>query len=156
MNIRPAIPEDAATISNLIHSLTHHITIHPEGVGAEDFFKTISPEAIEGLIIAPNFLYLAGFIKDELAGVIAMRDNQHLYHLFVSPAFQRKGVAKELWKTMIDKSRSQGNPGEFKVKSTPFAVPVYQSFGFEVVGKRVETKGVAFIPMKLSQASNVD
>ncbi|MGJ3699603.1 GNAT family N-acetyltransferase [Variovorax sp. AFSI2.2] len=35
--------------------------------------------------------------------------------------------------------------------TTQFAVPFHESFGFHATGPRVETKGIAFIPMKLAQ-----
>ena len=155
MNIRPATPNDSLTISALIRSVAHYFTLHPEGIGAEEFLKTISPEGINSYITAPNFHYLVGFIGDELAGVVAIRDNNHLYHLFVSPQFQRMGIAKELWRVAMDESLQRGNPGEFTVNSTPFAVPIYESFGFEITGQKVETMGIAFVPMKLSKGGQV-
>jgi GNAT superfamily N-acetyltransferase len=150
MDIRPATPNDSLAISALIRSMVHRFTLHPEGIGAEDFLKTISPQGIEGCITAPNFLYLAGFIEGELAGVMAIRDNDHLYHLFVAPLFQRRGIAKALWNFARSQAIQRGNPGEFTVNSTPFAVPVYESFGFAATGHRVEAMGIAFVPMKLS------
>lgn len=152
MNIRPASLQDASAISKLILSVAHYFTLNSDGTGAEGFLKTISKEAIEGYIDDSNFRYLAGFVDENLAGVVAIRDNKHLYHLFVSPKFQRRGFARELWSTAMEEAIQLGSRGEFTVNSTPFAAPVYTSFGFEVVGQRVETKGIAFIPMKLSRS----
>jgi GNAT superfamily N-acetyltransferase len=155
MNIRSATSQDAGAISTLIRSVAHYFTLHPEGVGAEDFLKTISKDSIEGYINAPNLNYLAGFIDDTLVGVVAIRDNKHLHHLFVSPLFQRRGISRELWNTAMKMAIQLGNPDEFTVNSTPFAAPVYASFGFEAVGQKVETHGIAFIPMKLSLGGSV-
>lgn len=155
MDIRTANPKDAKAISTLICSVSHYFTLHPEGVGAEAFLETISEKAIEGYINAANFHYLVGFKDGALAGVVAIRDNKHLYHLFVSPQFQRRGVAKELWSVAMSYAVQHGNSGEFTVNSTPYAAPVYASFGFEATGQRVETKGIAFIPMKFSQRDRI-
>jgi GNAT superfamily N-acetyltransferase len=151
MHIRPARPEDANAISALIHSVAHYFTVKPDGSGADEFLTTISPEAISRYISGANFQYLAGFVDQALVGVVAVRDNKHLYHLFVSPQFQRRGYAKALWKAAMDKAIELGNPGEFTVNSTPFAAPVYESFGFEALGPKVETKGIAYIPMRYSR-----
>jgi GNAT superfamily N-acetyltransferase len=150
MEIRPATPEDAGTISELILRLTHYFTLDPDGKGAETFLETISPEGIAGFIKAPDFQYLAGIIDGKIAGVVAIRDNRHLYHLFVAPVFHRQGLAKELWEHAMRESLVRGNPGEFTVNSTLYAVPVYASFGFEVVGEKIETNGIAFVPMKFT------
>jgi ribosomal protein S18 acetylase RimI-like enzyme len=148
MNIRPASPNDAHAISRLIQSVAHFFTLDPKGAGAEDFLRSISPGAIESYVNAPNFTYLAGFMDGELAGVVAVRDHSHLYHLFIAPKFQRQGLAKELWLEVMADSIQRGNPGEFTVNSTPIAVPVYESFGFAVSGPKIETMGIAFVPMR--------
>jgi len=150
MNIRTATSHDATAISALIRSVAHYFTLHPQGLGAEGFLKTITADAIDGLIQAVNFRYFAGGIGDDLVGVVAIRDDKHLYHLFVSPQFQRQGVARQLWAHAKADALRRGNPGEFTVNSSPFAVPVYVSFGFVAVGDQVETQGIAFVPMTLS------
>jgi hypothetical protein len=42
-----------------------------------------------------------------------------------------------------------GNHRGFTVNSTPYAMPVYERFGFKATGPRVETRGIAFVPMEL-------
>jgi GNAT superfamily N-acetyltransferase len=150
MHIRPASPDDAQVISLLIHSVAHYFTLDADGLGAEEFLKTISAEAIQHCIRDPNFLYLAGFMDETLVGVAALRANKHLHHLFVAPQFQGRGYARALWSTARQKALQHGNPGEFTVNSTPFAEPVYAAFGFKAIGPRVETMGIAYIPMALS------
>jgi GNAT superfamily N-acetyltransferase len=84
---------------------------------------------------------------ENLAGVVALRDNAHLYHLFVAPAFQGQGLSRMLWEHARGDALSRGNTGAFTVNATPYAVPVYERFGFQATGPRVETKGIAFVPM---------
>lgn len=150
MNIRTATSHDAESISVLIRSVAHYFTLHPQGLGAEEFLKTITGDAIEGFIHAANFRYFAGSMGDDLAGVVAIRDDKHLYHLFVSPQFQRQGLASQLWAHAKADALRRGNLGEFTVNSSPFAVPVYAAFGFVAVGDKMETHGIAFVPMKRS------
>jgi GNAT superfamily N-acetyltransferase len=156
LKIRIATPQDATAISSLIFSVANYFTLHPQGVGAEAFFETISESAIASYISDPNFVYLTGSVDGNLVGVVAVRGNTHLYHLFVSPVFQRRGLARELWNTAMANAMQRGNPGEFTVNSTPHAVPVYATFGFEATGPIVETKGIAFVPMRYRRSSLVD
>ena len=149
MIIRSAAVEDAVRISELIKNVARFFTLHPRGEGAEDFLKTIEPESIRSYITAKNFIYLVAMINEELAGVIAIRDYNHVYHLFVAPQYQRQGIAKTLWKKAKEKAISAGKVESFTVNSTLYAVPVYQRFGFKPVGPRVEKNGIAFIPMGL-------
>jgi GNAT superfamily N-acetyltransferase len=143
-----ANPADAEDISQLISGLSRFFTVHPEGLGAEAFLQTISAASIRQLIEAPNMAYFKAVRGGRLAGVVAMRDQSHLYHLFVAPAFQGAGLARLLWAHASSHARSNGNAGAFTVNSTPHAVPVYERFGFTATGPRIEKNGIAFVPMR--------
>ncbi|WP_150049457.1 GNAT family N-acetyltransferase [Methylomonas rhizoryzae] len=149
VTIRSALPADAENISALIQGEAHYCTIHPNGEGAQPFFSSVTPEAIAGYVTSPNFIYLLGYVDSELAGVVAVRDGSHLYHLFVAAKFQRRGIASSLWARAKAKAVESGNAQGFTVNAAPHALPVYERFGFEIQGIRVEENGVAFVPMKL-------
>lgn len=148
MNIREATIEDANAISGLIKSLTNYFTLHPEGKGAEDFLKSIQPPAIASYIQSTNFLYLVGLVEIKITGVIAIRNQTHLYHLFVATEFQGQRIGRKLWEYAKEKATLNTNINRFTVNSTPNAVPVYERFGFQVTGEKIEMKGIAFIPME--------
>ncbi|HEU4885088.1 MAG TPA: GNAT family N-acetyltransferase [Longimicrobium sp.] len=149
MRIRPATAHDAAAISALILSVSRFFTLHPDGEGAEAFLATVSPEAIAGYLASPAYAYRVAETEGLLAGVVALRDNAHLYHLFVAPAFHGRGLSRQLWDVAREAALRAGNPGEFTVNSSLYAVPVYEKFGFAPTGPRVDEHGIAFIPMKL-------
>lgn len=147
MNISIATVDDAPAISRLIGSVARFFTLQPDGAGAEDFLKTISPESVAGYLADPRFAYFKAVENGTLAGVVAVRDGSHLYHLFVDESFQRQGLSRQLW----DHARAalqEANPGYFIVNSTPYAQAVYERFGFVANGPRVETHGIAFVPMR--------
>lgn len=151
LNISTATIDDASAISRLITSVARFFTLQPDGAGAEDFLKTISPGAVAGYLADPRFAYFKAVENGTLAGVVAVRDGSHLYHLFVDESFQRRGLSRQLW----DHARAavrDANPGYFTVNSTPYAQPVYERFGFVATGPRVETHGIAFVPMRLDAA----
>jgi GNAT superfamily N-acetyltransferase len=150
MKIYQANIKDVEAISTLISSVAHYFTLHPQGEGAESFLKTIQPSSIADYIKSDQFSYFTAFIGNDLAGVVAIRDNEHLFHLFVAPQFQRQGIAKKLWLFAKDVAITAANTVGFTVNSTEFAIPVYEKFGFKVAGQRVETEGIAFVPMKLN------
>jgi GNAT superfamily N-acetyltransferase len=83
-----------------------------------------------------------------LAGIVAIRDGKHLYHLFVASKFHRSGIGSFLWAHAKTRALENGNTDGFTVNSTPFAVPVYERFGFQIQGAFVEDKGVVFVPIK--------
>ena len=146
--ILPAKPQDAEAVSQLINGLSRHFTQDPQGNGAEAFLQTISPAAIRTLIEAPNMVYCKATAGNRLAGVVAMRDHVHLYHLFVDPVFQNQGLSRQLWLHVKADALAKGNSGGFTVNSTPYAVPVYERFGFATTGARVDKNGISFVPMR--------
>ncbi|NJD07951.1 MAG: GNAT family N-acetyltransferase [Methylococcaceae bacterium] len=99
--------------------------------------------------MASGYRYHVAEAHGELAGVISVRNNQHLYHLFVAEPFQGQGLARALWLTAKSASVEAGNPGVFTVNSSRFAVGMYKNFGFIGHGEMVDQSGVIHIPMQL-------
>lgn len=144
--IRRAVPEDADAISKLIMGAAHHFLVDPCRKGAELFFASITPQAIRDYINDQRFHYLVADQDANLLGAVALRDGRHLFHLFVAPSHQRRGIASSLW----DAARSAAAPDAMflTVNASANAVAAYQRFGFTTVGPRQEVNGVAFTPMQ--------
>ena len=82
------------------------------------------------------------------AGVVAVRDGTHLFHLFVVSEFLRQVFARRLWAHAVQEAQSAGRDEAFNVNSSLFAVQVVERLGFVVCGDRVEQHGMAFVPMR--------
>lgn len=149
LTLRRARADDAAAISQLIHDLAHCCTIDPDSAGADEFFQNVSPSAIERYVTAPDFYYQVAYDGVDLAGIVAVREGKHLYHLFVASRFQRKGIGASLWSLAKAAAIAGGNRDGFTVNSSANAVPMYARFGFVATGPMVEHNGVAFVPMRL-------
>lgn len=147
MRIRLATPADAEAISALIRGVSHFFTLRPDGAGAEAFLETVSPDAVRGYLSSPDYAYRVAEEDGAIIGVVAVRENRHLYHLFVAPDGQRRGLARRLWTEAMEAALRAGNPGAFTVNASVYAVPVYERFGFVATGPRVEANGIAFVPM---------
>lgn len=145
--IRSARPEDAEAISALLLSLANRCTLYPDMRGAERFLASFAPDALSAVLASPAYRYLTGWIDGALAGVIALRDNSHLYHLFVADQFQGRKVASDLWAELKAMALASGNPGRFTVNSSVGAVPVYRAFGFRINGEYVAANGIVYVPM---------
>lgn len=154
MKIQRATIADAPRISALIRELSTPFLVSPSGEGAEPFLAAISESAIQGYVAASNFEYLVAEDQGQLVGVVALRDNSHLYHLFVAVPLQGRGLGGKLWDMVKAKALLLGNPGKFTVNSSLNAVPVYERFGFIASGPVVQANGVVFQPMQLSQPHN--
>ena len=154
MKIERATVADASRISALIRELSKPFLVSPSGEGAEPFFAVIGESAIQGYVSASNFEYFVAEEQGQLAGVVALRDNSHLFHLFVAEPFQGQGLGNKLWQLVKARAIQSGNPGNFTINSSLNALPVYEKFGFVASGPVVQTHGVAFQPMQLRRSHN--
>jgi ribosomal protein S18 acetylase RimI-like enzyme len=152
MDFRAAGTEDADAISALIHCFAHEFLATPDGKGAERFFESVSVAAESEYIANPRYQYRVAFEDGVLAGFIAVRDRSHVFHLFVAHEFQRRSLATQLWQMAKTATTALGHIDAFTVNSSPFALPVYERFGFVKTGLQVEMHGICFVPMRLSPA----
>jgi GNAT superfamily N-acetyltransferase len=135
LRIRSATAGDAPAISQLIAS------VMPALAQEKDVAQWVTD---------PAYKYLAGWVGDTLAGVVALRDNTHVFHLFVHPTMQRRGLGRKLWLHAKAYAVAAGNRSGLSVNAVPASVPVYEKFGFVATGEQLETNGMACVPMHLS------
>lgn len=150
MEIRIARADDAAAVSALLKSVAPAFTLHPQGLGAETFLQGLEPEPVRGFLTAENVACHVALVGARIAGMLAIRDHRHLFRFAVDPAFQGRGLGRVLWRQAHAAALAAGNRERFTVDSTRSAVPFYERLGFRVTGPRVETRGLAFVPMELS------
>lgn len=149
LTLRPGTADDASAISALILSLQPYLTIEPDGSGAEEFLVSLSPDIIRRNLQADSYSYQLAFDRDVLAGVVAVRDNAHLFSLYVGSTWHGQGLGKRLWEVARDGALARGNPGSFTVNSSTFAEGMYRHLGFTATGPVAEMHGIRFIPMRL-------
>lgn len=153
MKIREAKLSDTQAISNLARSLSKKYVAPEFHAEARDaFLKSMTVDGIRQLI-GSGLRYHLAEINGNIVGIIGMKDNVHLYHLFVDEYFHRKGIARLLWNTAMKSCKTAGNPGEFTVNSSRYAQRVYESFGFVAQSAPHERNGIVTIPMKLAIAN---
>ena len=73
-------------------------------------------------------------INDQVAGFIELEPDGHIDCTYVSPDFQRKGVAKALLNHVIGVAKD-ANVEKLYVEASVVAKPLFESFGFTVQRK---------------------
>lgn len=154
VTIRAAKVEDAAAISQLLCDLSRCYLLDDfTEQGAKRLLRAMSEKAIRSYI-REGFCYHLAEQKQagkvELLGVVATRDNSHLYHLFVAELAQGKGLASRLWKHAKALCIANGNKGEFTVNASLSAKAMYQAWGFVAEQEQRDTKGIIDVPMRLT------
>jgi ribosomal protein S18 acetylase RimI-like enzyme len=149
MKIRSAVIEDAPAISALVRALTREFIVPEFTKEAADLLLGEMDTASIRKYIASGYRYHVAEEAGRIVGAVALKENSHLYHLFVSKAFQGRGVARKLWEVAQAASLAAGNPGRFTVNASLNAVGVYEKLGFVKASEPVSRAGVFYLPMRL-------
>lgn len=112
----------------------------PEGIAA---FRA----SLENLERTRQLSFYGAFDGDMLAGVLCMRNPQHIADFFVHAAYHRKGIGRKLFEAMRQDYEKQ----VFTVDSSPYAVEIYRHLGFVPTDTEQMTDGLRYIPMKFEE-----
>jgi GNAT superfamily N-acetyltransferase len=145
---RPMTPADTDAASQLIlDSFGEFIAGDYSDEGRAEFTRHVQPEALVDRARS-NHVVLMAMAGERPAGVIELRDNDHVSLLFVNSGFQRQGIARELLARALSVARP-AKPGldRVTVNSSRFGVPIYEKLGFRQTGPERSVNGIVFIPM---------
>ncbi len=158
MDIRPLdaadVPDLVPAMAALLRSLALEFIVHESTpVGAATFLAENDEHGIRGYLARGHIFHVA-LDGDRLAGFIAIRDNSHLFHLFVGTAWQRQGLARRLWHAARAAAIARGGDGNFTVNASNYAVAAYERLGFVRVAPTQCLRGLSFNPMQLAWAGD--
>ncbi|NHZ37899.1 GNAT family N-acetyltransferase [Massilia rubra] len=148
MHIRPIEHSDVPAVAALFRALAIEFIVHessPEA--AATFLRDNDEEGFHGFLRLGHAYHVAE-IDGELAGFIAVRERQHLYHMFVAKQFHGRGIARALWDVARRAAIVAGGDGSFTVNASNYALPVYEAMGFERTAPMQCVNGLYFNPMK--------
>jgi ribosomal protein S18 acetylase RimI-like enzyme len=144
------VAADVAMVARLLRELAEKYIVHEFAPAARASFLSKNDEAAIAQFVADGFRYHVAEIDGTIVGFVGVRDNRHLYHLFVAEAHHRRGIARRLWEVASLECRARGHAGAFTVNSSNNAVAVYERLGFRRAAPVQDSGGVLFNPMALS------
>lgn len=152
VRIRPMEDADVTDVAALLESLAREHIIHEFEPRARATFLSKNSESSIRQFVAQGFRYDVAEWKGRIIGFVGVRDNKHLYHLFVADEFQRRGLGRQLWNSARTQCVAAGNPGPFTVNSSNNAIGVYERLGFVRTGPTENKDGVLYNPMATDHA----
>jgi len=140
IRIRLARPADAVAIGRLVRRGTRRDVLPDQTAAAGAYLlKGMSARAEREHLRAGRRYHVAE-VDGHLAGVIATRDDRHIFRLFVTRRFQRRGIARALLRTAVEDCHRRSRTRKFTLNASACAVPAYQRMGFVATG-RLEAGG---------------
>lgn len=98
--------------------------------------------------IATGQRFHLAFVDGALAGVAAVRNDSHLFQLFVGTRHQGQGIARQLWERLRRDCVRRTGTRVFTLNAAPGAVPVYLHMGFVIDHHRTRPPGkIIAVPM---------
>jgi predicted GNAT family N-acyltransferase len=115
--------------------------------GVLEFSKYVNPK-LTGERLAKNHFIILAQDNAEMTGVIEVRDHNHISLFFVKKECQNRGIGRKLLELAIYKCKTaRPDVTVIEVNSSPYAVPVYEKFGFVKVSSEQITNGIRYTPM---------
>ena len=152
MNIRLASASDSNALSALIIEVSQSLRESDfTDEGWEFLINANTPRAFQRRFELADYFCLVYEIDREIAGYLAMIDFEKIDHMFVLPNHRKKGICKSLWIVAKQKCVESGKGTYYRVRSSEYAEPVYQSFGFRRSGERESSNGISFRFMELGK-----
>ncbi|MCL1873672.1 MAG: GNAT family N-acetyltransferase [Clostridiales bacterium] len=116
--------------------------------GIQEFKDFIGLESIRQKLLDDQFRIWVCCNKDAIVGVLAVKPPCHISLLFVDGKHHRKGIARSLFKHMVDYYRLNHGFTEITVNSSPYAKEAYQKLGFTDTKIEQTVNGIRFTPMR--------
>ena len=147
MDTRITTGADAATIAAFVSALaTEHLAYSLGDGGLAKLLSSLDTPSTQQRI-ADGWPHICALDGEGLAGVVAVKPPDHLYHLFVRTDLHRTGIGKKLFAIADDWSVSRSGVRLATVNSSLNAVAFYKQLGFDTNGPVIETEGVRHQPM---------
>jgi GNAT superfamily N-acetyltransferase len=93
--------------------------------------ESLRASVIREKIAAGQRFHLA-FVDGVLVGVAAVRNDSHVFQLFVGTRYQGQGIARRLWERLCRDCVRRAGTRTFTLNAAPGAVPVYLHMGCEI------------------------
>jgi GNAT superfamily N-acetyltransferase len=149
-----ATVNDAKHISSLILPLVKKFISHDyPPKGEQTMLNAMSESAIRANLAGDcRYLLATTSVKGvtTLVGVLGVKGNDHLYHLFVAENYHGQGVGEALWRECLHQFSAQ----HFRVNASRYAIGFYQHLGFVARDAAWEKNGVTCYPMDFERPAD--
>jgi len=116
--------------------------------GVREFQNFIEYSNIKRLLDNSEMMMWGCFHNDKIVGMIATKQSNHISLLFVDKEYHRQGIARSLYRKLIEYYAESNDCSEITVNSSLYAVEAYERLGFVATDTEQQKNGIRFVPMK--------
>jgi GNAT superfamily N-acetyltransferase len=130
LRMRLAHADDAPAIARLARRVARRwIMPGQPPVAALALDDALSARVIRAKIQVGQRFHLA-FVGDALAGIAAVRNDNHVFQFFVGTRHQGRGIGRRLWNRLRADAIRRAGTRVFTLNAAAGAVPIYLRLGF--------------------------
>ena len=151
LRIRLATEADAHAIGVLVRRATRQDVMPDQSAQAGAHLLRGMTARAERQRIREGKRYFVAELGGRIVGVVATRDDSHVFRLFVSRRWRRHGIAGALLRRIVADGRRRSGTRTFTLNASKFAIEAYLRLGFRITGRAV-AKGpgrVVATPMRI-------
>jgi GNAT superfamily N-acetyltransferase len=150
-SIRLAREADARAIGVLVRRVTRQDVLPDQSARAAAHLMETMSARNERVRIRDGMRYHVAEIGGRIVGVVATRDDSHVFRLFVSRRWRGLGIARRLLDRAVADCRKRAGTRSITLNASPFAVAAYRRLGFVSKGRLIARgpAGVVAMPMVL-------
>ena len=116
--------------------------------GIESFREFINDRSLLRMFNAGEYILYGAYLKDELAGMISIREQTHISLLFVDEIHHRKGIGRCLINAAKEMEEDMGYD-LLTVNAAPYAIGFYHRLGFVDTDIARVKEGITYTSMQL-------
>ena len=149
VSIRPASYADIPLLSQLVNGLSHYYLSDDSKNIPNWLQETLTETAFLARLDDKVYQHFVAEIEGKIVGFIAIKQPNHLYHLFVDENYHGYAIGKKLWQYAVKQLDLDNQT--IILRASLFAVPFYQKLGFVATDNVMEKDGLNFLPMQKSK-----
>lgn len=114
--------------------------------GVESFLEFLWGKRVREMLSDGSFAVWGCCEGDVLAGMLAMRDSEHISLAFVRSDFHRQGVGRMLYAEAKNYALAAGTK-RITVNASDYGIPFYRAMGFRETDMQLTADGIVYTPM---------
>ena len=122
--------------------------------GRRSFNAATELSAVMGQIFAGE-LKLWGCADDDLRGMCALKNGEHIMLLFVDARYRRRGLGEAMVEAMRTEAVTHGFT-RLTANATPSSLPFYERLGFVPSAEEQIRDGISFVPVELDLGDDAE
>ena len=115
--------------------------------GTDSFLNFLWGKRVQEMLDDGSFKVWACYADNELVGMLALRDKNHISLAFVRHDFHRQGIGRMLYAEAKNYALAAGTK-RITVNASEYGLPFYKAMGFYETDMQLTADGIIYTPME--------